>query len=90
MSDIPADIEAAAFEAWTSVPTADWETKAVEVIARAILSERQRCARYARAYLEDLAGCDMAEDEPERIASGILTGGEFVPPEIELPGDDEE
>jgi len=49
-------------------------------IGQAIAGERQRCAEYARAYLEDIAGCDMKEDEPERIASGILAGGDFVPP----------
>ncbi|RVN11284.1 hypothetical protein [Sinorhizobium meliloti] len=40
---IPDDIEAAALAAWTSVPTADWEANAVDIIARAILAERQRC-----------------------------------------------
>lgn len=42
------------------------------VIARAILAERQRCAAVARAYLEDLAGCDLRDDEPEHIARAIL------------------
>ncbi|MER8540222.1 hypothetical protein NKH17_12285 [Mesorhizobium sp. M1334] len=32
-----------------SVPTADWEQNAVEVIARAILAERERCLSICRA-----------------------------------------
>lgn len=43
-------------------------------IARAILAERQRCADVARRYLEDIAGCSMTEDEPERIARAVMEG----------------
>lgn len=42
------------------------------VIARAILAERQRCADVARRYLEDIAGCDMNDDEPDKIAAAVL------------------
>lgn len=50
---IPEDIEAAALAAWTSVPTADWEANAVDIIARAILAERQRCADRADKWAKD-------------------------------------
>ncbi|MDX0510669.1 hypothetical protein GOL87_26855 [Sinorhizobium medicae] len=43
-------------------------------IGQAIAGERQRCAEYARAYLEDLTGCDLDEGEPEKIAAGIVSG----------------
>lgn len=77
MVDIPEDVMAAADE-WSDelyegvsieVPT----SRALNVIAHAILAERQRCADVARAYLEDLAGCDMRDDEPELIAAAILS-----------------
>lgn len=48
MSAIPKDIEESALAAWTSVPTADWEVNAVDVIAKAILAERQRCIDICR------------------------------------------
>lgn len=51
------------------------------LLGQAMMQERERCAEYARAYLEDLAGCDLGEDEPENIASGILAGEEFDAPE---------
>ena len=43
-------------------------------IGKAIAEERQRSAAAARAYLEDIAGCDMNDDEPEQIESAILAG----------------
>jgi hypothetical protein len=43
-------------------------------VAAALLKERQRCAAAARAYLEDIAGCSMNDDEPEQIESAILAG----------------
>ncbi|MGK9263821.1 hypothetical protein KXS15_23035 [Sinorhizobium meliloti] len=86
---LPEEIRAAA-KAIAGPPRPMTHIEVLLAIGTAIAGERERCARYARAYLEDLAGCDMADDEPEQIASGILTGGEFVPPEIKLPGDDEE
>jgi hypothetical protein len=49
MTDIPEDVMKAALAAWTSVPTAEWEANAVEIIARAILTERERCARLAES-----------------------------------------
>lgn len=43
-------------------------------IGTAISGERTRSAAVARAYLEDIAGCDMDEDEPEQIEKAILSG----------------
>ncbi len=43
-------------------------------IGMAIAGERKRSAAVARAYLEDIAGCDMNEDEPEQIERAILSG----------------
>jgi hypothetical protein len=43
-----------------------------EIVSSAILAERQRCADVAKAYLEDLAGCDLGDDEPDLIAAAIL------------------
>jgi hypothetical protein len=63
----------AAREAWTELTATTGGREAEElVIHRAILAERQRCADVARAYLEDLAGCDLRDDEPEHIARAIL------------------
>lgn len=50
-------------------------------IARAILAERERCADVARRYLEDIAGCNMNEDESEKIAAAIMDP-KWEPPSI--------
>lgn len=55
MTVIPDDILEAAFDAWTSVPTADWEQNATEIIANAILSERERCAKIVEASRDDIS-----------------------------------
>ncbi|MDH0871926.1 hypothetical protein [Agrobacterium pusense] len=49
-------------------------------IARAILAERERCADVARRYLEDIADCNMNEDEPEKIAAAIMDSKWEPPP----------
>lgn len=69
MSAIPADIDKAAAEVWATLPK---EGAGITAIARAILAERHRCADVARRYLEDIAGCDMNEDEPEKIAAAVM------------------
>lgn len=43
-----------------------------EWVNAAILAERERCADVARRYLEDIAGCNINEDEPEKIAAAIM------------------
>lgn len=43
-------------------------------IERALLKERRRCAEVAKAYLEDLAGCDLSDEEPSRIAQMVISG----------------
>lgn len=65
---IPDDIEAAALEAWMSVPTADWEQNAVAVIARAILAERQRCADAAENIGKSSMRSTRMFDKPEETA----------------------
>lgn len=70
MSEIPDDIMGAASAAW---PSAREDADPIRMtIARAILAERQRCADVARRYLEDIAGCDMSDDEPARIAAAVM------------------
>lgn len=70
MSEIPKDILDAARARW---PSAREEAQGIHMtIARAILAERQRCADAARRYLEDIAGCDMNDDEPDKIAAAIF------------------
>lgn len=69
MSAIPSDIDKVAAEVWATLPK---EGAGITAIARAILAERERCADVARRYLEDIAGCNMSEDEPERIAASIM------------------
>ena len=67
---IPDDVMEAARRAW---PTAREEGVAIHLtIARAILAERQRCADVARRYLEDIAGCDMSDEEPDKIAAAVM------------------
>lgn len=43
-----------------------------KAIEAAIIAERKRCADTARRYLEDIAGCDMNDDEPDKIAAAVL------------------
>lgn len=72
MTKIPDDIMLAAEAAFERA--ARGEMSAQDSIARAILAERKRCADVARAYLEDLAGCDLRDDEPGLIAKAIEAG----------------
>lgn len=70
MSTIPKDILDAARASWPSVRE---EANTIHmVISRAILAERERCADVARRYLEDISGCNLNEDEPEKIAAAIM------------------
>lgn len=69
MSAIPADIDKAAAEVWATLPK---EGAGITAIARAILAERERCADVARRYLQDIAGCNMNEDEPDKIAAAVM------------------
>ncbi|MDR5008332.1 hypothetical protein RGK87_04830 [Agrobacterium fabacearum] len=69
MNAIPADIDKAAAEVWATLPK---EGAGITVIARAILAERERCADVARRYLQDIAGCNMNEDEPDKIAAAVM------------------
>ncbi|WP_146175679.1 hypothetical protein [Agrobacterium pusense] len=70
MSMIPKDILDAARASW---PSAREEANTIHMaIARAILAERERCADVARRYLEDIAGCNMNEDEPDKIAAAVM------------------
>lgn len=70
MRNIPTDIATTASQICASVGITD--SHARKVFAAAILAERQRCADTARRYLEDIAGCDMNDDEPDKIASAVL------------------
>ncbi|MDH2091241.1 hypothetical protein N5K21_21135 [Rhizobium pusense] len=69
MSAIPADIDKVAAEVWATLPK---EGAGITAIARAILAERERCADVARRYLEDIAGCNMNDDEPDKIVAAIM------------------
>lgn len=71
---IPEDIMRAANEAVNGIkcfPPSDLSPLTIS-IARAILAERQRCTDVARRYLEDIAGCDMSDDEPDKIAAAVM------------------
>lgn len=74
MSEIPEDVKQTARELveLQSVWLRDkpHETCA-ELIARAILAERNRCAEKARAYLKDIGGRDLHDDEPDRIFAAL-------------------
>lgn len=72
MGEIPEDIMQAARAALDEYKGSNPAKRMRDAVAKAILAERQRCADVARAYLEDLAGCDLRTDEPELIASAIL------------------
>lgn len=74
MNDIPEDVSRAAkaVMAANGFENAESDTFTTFYVARAILAERQRCAAVARAYLEDIAGCSLKEDEPDLIAAAIL------------------
>lgn len=52
----------------------------LQSIMAAILAERQRCADAARRYLEDIAGCDMSDDEPDKISAAMLDPSWQPPP----------
>lgn len=74
MSEIPEDVRNKAEDIvgeLTFIP--EHYDLIIEMIAKGILAERQRCADAAKAYLEDLAGCDLRDDEPDLIAAAILT-----------------
>lgn len=76
MSEIPEDVLATA-GGLVNTTIRNYEGNvpanvARDVIARAILAERQRCAYVAELHLSDIAGCSMRDDEPERIARAIL------------------
>jgi hypothetical protein len=71
MGEIPEDVMRVAREVVGTIEAMPSEGN-VGIVARAILAERQRCADVARAYLEDLAGCDMRDDEPELLEAAIL------------------
>ncbi|NTI22408.1 hypothetical protein G6M87_11110 [Rhizobium rhizogenes] len=76
-TQVPDDIERAAVAAWTSVPTADWEANAVDIIGRAILDERERCiAAVASAVKEGMATIadelqDPSDETVEMVARAI-------------------
>lgn len=70
MRNIPDDIAAEAASICASVGITD--SHARKVFAAATLAERQRCADTARRYLEDIAGCDMTDDEPDKIAAAVM------------------
>lgn len=70
MRNIPDDIAVVAASICANAGITD--SHARKVFAAAILAERQRCADAVRRYLEDIAGCNMNEDEPEKIAEAIM------------------
>jgi hypothetical protein len=47
-------------------------------IAVALSKERRRCAKIARAYVEDILDCSVELDDPENIAAAILESAEGV------------
>lgn len=60
MNGIPEDVRRAAENVYTDLPNDHdwaWDEKAVEIIARALLAERERCAR-------------IAEDRTRKIGRG--------------------
>lgn len=70
MNDIPKDIEAAAISAWDVLD--DSSTETWEPIARAILAERQRCAKKAAVTMTGHKpfGYDLWPD----VGAAILAG----------------
>ncbi|OOO25585.1 hypothetical protein [Agrobacterium sp. YIC 4121] len=70
MRGIPDDITAVAASICANAGITD--SHARKVFAAAILAERERCADVARRYLEDISGCNLNEDEPEKIAAAIM------------------
>lgn len=70
MRNIPDDIADVAATICASVGIAD--SHARKVFAAAILAERKRCADVARRYLEDVSGCSLNEDEPDKIADAVM------------------
>lgn len=88
MNDLLLDVRKMATDAWDEIGRRQLRNDFVgaeNVIATllhaAILSERQRCANTAKAYLEDIAGCDMSEDEPDKIKAAVLDP-EWSPPDV--------
>lgn len=78
MRNIPDDIAKVAASICANVGITDSHAK--KVFAAAILAERKRCADTALRYLEDIAGCDMNDDEPDKIAAAILDPKWELPP----------
>lgn len=70
MRNIPDDIAEGAASICANAGITD--IHAQKVFAAAILAERERCADVARRYLEDIAGCNMNEDAPEKIAAAVM------------------
>lgn len=70
MRNIPDDIAEVATSICANAGITD--SHARKVFAAAILAERERCADVARRYLEDIAGCNMNEDEPDKIAAAVM------------------
>lgn len=76
MSEIPDDIMTAAGKL-VDLTIRNYEKEVFANVSRdhvaaAIFAERQRCADTARRYMEDIAGCDMNDDEPDKIAAAIM------------------
>ena len=69
MSEIPEDIRRLA----DKLTCLSGLAARADAIAMALKAERERCAEAAKAYLDDLAGCDMRNDEPDLIAAAILS-----------------
>ena len=69
--EIPGDVMETARECVRNFDS-DYVENWSDIIARAILAERQRCAYAARRYLEDIAGCEMSDEEPDKIAAAVM------------------
>ena len=61
MSDIPEDVEMAATLALDAILASDSQYANVEIIARAILAERKRCADNVGAYRRMVADSEELE-----------------------------
>ena len=72
MKTLPIDIQSTADVVLDAILFADSNYERRAIIAKVVLAERHRCADVARRYLEDIAGCNMNEDEPEKIAAAIM------------------
>lgn len=81
MSAIPEDIIEKSRAVLKTIREQGWEgAGVVGMLSEFILAERQRCADVARRYLEDIAGCDMNDDGPDKIAAAILDPNWSPPP----------